>query len=412
MGVAMISVAEALQRVLDGVDRMPVETVNLAAAHGRVLARDVVARMTQPPTDVSAMDGYAVRAADVGSVPATLTQVGASAAGKAFDGAIGPGQTARIFTGAAVPAGADAIVIQEDTEAAGDQITMNEAVPLGHYVRPAGLDFTQGDVGIPAHRVLSARDIGLSAAMNVPWLTVTRAPRIALLATGDEIVRPGEPVGPNQIISSNTLALMGLIKASGGEAIDLGIARDDEDSLRALAAGARGADMLVTLGGASVGDHDLVRKVLGQDGLELDFWRIAMRPGKPLIFGKIGQAPMKGTPMMGMPGNPVSSLVCGLVFLRPAIRAMLGLDPHSATQTARLGQDLTANDQRQDYLRATAEMDEQGELVVTPFGKQDSSMLSRLARAHCLILRAPHAESAKTGDRVEILPLNGDSAGI
>ncbi len=403
----MISVAEALQRILDGVHRMPTESINLADAHGRVLARDVTARLTQPPTDVSAMDGYAVRAADVAEVPATLTQIGESAAGSAFDGTIGAGQTARIFTGAPVPKGADAIVIQEDTEAAGDQITMKESASAGHFVRPAGLDFSQGDVGIAANRVLSARDVGLAAAMNVPWLTVARRPRIALLATGDEIVRPGEPVGPNQIISSNTIALMGLIKASGGEAIDLGIARDDEDSLRALASGARGADMLVTLGGASVGDHDLVRKVLGQDGLELDFWRIAMRPGKPLIFGRIGE-----TPMMGMPGNPVSSLVCGIVYLRPAIRAMLGLDPHASNQTAVLGADLPANDQRQDYLRATATLNGDGEMVVKPFEKQDSSMLSRLAKADCLILRAPHAEPAKAGERVEILPLNGETTGI
>lgn len=403
----MISVAEALQRILDGVHRMPTENISLADAHGRVLARDVTARLTQPPTDVSAMDGYAVRAADVAEVPATLTQIGESAAGNAFAGTVGAGQTARIFTGAPVPDGADAIVIQEDTEAAGDQITMKEAPGAGQFVRPAGLDFHHGDVGITANRVLSSRDVGLAAAMNVPWLTVARRPRIALLATGDEIVRPGEPVGPNQIISSNTIALMGLIKASGGEAIDLGIASDDEDSLRALASGARGADMLVTLGGASVGDHDLVRKVLGQDGLELDFWRIAMRPGKPLIFGNIG-----GTPMMGMPGNPVSSLVCGIVYLRPAIRAMLGLDPHAANQTARLGQDLPGNDQRQDYLRATATLNEDGETVVIPFGKQDSSMLSRLARADCLVLRSPYAAPAKVGERVEILPLNGETTGI
>ncbi len=403
----MLSVAEALQRVLDGVAAMPTETVSLAAAHGRVLARDVTARLTQPPADVSAMDGYAVRAEDVAQVPSSLTQIGESAAGRAFDGTVGPGQTVRIFTGAPVPKGADAIVIQEDTEADGDQITMKEAAPQGQFVRPAGLDFSQGDVGIKAPRMLSARDVGLAAAMNVPWLTVARAPRIALLATGDEIVRPGEPVGTNQIISSNTLALMGLIRASGGEAIDLGIARDDEDSLRALVSGAKGADMLVTLGGASVGDHDLVRKVLGEDGLELNFWRIAMRPGKPLIFGRIGE-----TPMMGMPGNPVSSLVCGLVYLRPAIRAMLGLDPHATTLSAVLGQDLGENDQRQDYLRATAEKDGRGEMVVTPFQKQDSSMLSRLAKADCLIIRAPLAPPAQAGDRVEIVPLDSETTGI
>ncbi|MDA1101673.1 MAG: molybdopterin molybdotransferase MoeA [Proteobacteria bacterium] len=403
----MISVAEALQRILDGVRTMPTETINLAAAHGRVLARDVVARVTQPPTNVSAMDGYAVRADDVGSVPVSLTQIGESAAGRAFDGSVGPGQTVRIFTGAPVPEGADAIVIQEDTEASGDRITMTEAAAIGRFIRPAGLDFTHGDVGITANRVLSARDVGLAAAMNVPWLTVTRRPRIALLATGDEIVRPGEPVAANQIISSNTIALMGLIKASGGEAIDLGIASDDAGSLRALAAGARGADMLVTMGGASVGDHDLVRQVLGQDGLNLNFWRIAMRPGKPLLFGAIGD-----TPMMGMPGNPVSSLVCGIVYLRPAIRAMLGLDPHANSMTARLGRDLPANDQRQDYLRANSSIDPAGEVIVTPFDQQDSSMLSRLAQADCLVIRPPHAEPAKAGDRVKILPLNGESSGI
>ena len=403
----MISVAEALQRILDGVHQMPTETISLSAGHGRVLARDVVARVTQPPTDVSAMDGYAVRADDVARVPAILTQIGESAAGSAFEGSLGAGQTVRIFTGAPVPTGADAIVIQEDTEASGDQITMTEAATQGRFIRLAGLDFQQGDVGIAANRVLSARDVGLAAAMNVPWLTVTRRPRIALLATGDEIVRPGEPVGPNQIISSNTIALMALIRASGGEAIDLGIASDDEVSLRALAAGARGADMLVTVGGAAVGDHDLVRKVLGQDGLDLNFWRIAMRPGKPLLFGAIGD-----TPMMGMPGNPVSSLVCGIVYLRPAIRAMLGLDPNANSQTARLGRDLPANDQRQDYLRAASSHNEAGDLIVTPFEKQDSSMLSRLAQANCLVLRPPHAKPAKAGDRVEILPLDGQFTGI
>ena len=403
----MISVAEALQRILDGVHRMPTETISLAAAHGRVLARDVVARVTQPPTDVSAMDGYAVRANNLTQVPTTLTQIGESAAGSAFDGSLAAGQTVRIFTGAPVPMGADAIVIQEDTEVSGDQITMTEAATQGRFIRPAGLDFHLGDVGIAANQVLSARNVGLAAAMNVPWLTVTRRPRIALLATGDEIVRPGEPVGPNQIISSNTIALMALIQASGGEAIDLGIASDDEGSLRALAAGARGTDMLVTLGGASVGDHDLVRKVLGQDGLDLNFWRIAMRPGKPLLFGTIGD-----TPMMGMPGNPVSSLVCGIVYLRPAIRAMLGLDPHASSQTARLGCDLPANDQRQDYLRAANSHNEAGDLIVTPFEKQDSSMLSHLSQADCLVLRPPHAVSAKAGDRVEILPLNSEKTGI
>jgi len=403
----MISVAEALQRVLDSVEKMPTETVTLAAAHGRVLAQDVIARLTQPPTDVSAMDGYAVQAKDVAKVPVTLIEIGESAAGKAFNGTIGPGETTRIFTGAAVPKGANAIVIQEDTAADGNQITVHKSAPEGHYIRPAGLDFSTGDVGIRADKILSARDVGLAAAMNVPWITVRRIPRIALLATGDEIVRPGEPVGPNQIISSNTIALMGLIKAAGGEYIDLGIAADDEDSLRALTQNAHGADMLITLGGASVGDHDLVRKVLGKDGLELNFWRIAMRPGKPLIFGKIGK-----TPMMGMPGNPVSSLVCGLIYLRPAIHAMLGLNPQEIIQTAILGENLRGNDERQDYLRAKIAKNSNGECVVSPFEKQDSSMLLNLTRADCLIIRAPHEKPTRAGDIVEIIPLDGETMGI
>lgn len=399
----MISVEEARARILAQVSAMPVETVSIATAHNRALAKDVVARVTQPPADVSAMDGYAVRAADVAGVPARLTVIGESAAGNGFDGEVGAGQAVRIFTGAPLPAGGDSIVIQEDTERDGDIVIVNEGVTQGTYVRPAGLDFSAGEIGLAAPRRLTARDIGLAAAMNVPWLEVRRRPRIALLATGDEIVRPGEPLAENQIVSSNTLALAGLINACGGEAVDLGIAKDDEDSLRQMAAGAHGADMLITLGGASVGEHDLIREVLGEEGLEIDFWRIAMRPGKPLIWGRIGEIPM-----LGLPGNPVSSLVCALVYLRPAIMRMLGLpdDNDETLSRARLGTDLAANDQRQDYLRATCSRNEEGETIASPFGKQDSSMLSRLAKADCLIIRPPHAPAAKAGDFVEIIRLS------
>lgn len=404
----MIPVAEARGRILAEMPVMPVEVVSLAAGHRRVLAEDVIARVTQPPADVSAMDGYAVRAADVANVPTTLTCIGAAPAGQAFDGTVGPGQTVRIFTGGPVPAGADAIVIQEDTTRDGDIVTVTESAPAGRYIRPTGLDFKAGNVGIAAGRRLTARDIGLAAAMNVPWLTVRRRPRIALLATGDEIVRPGEPIGPNQIVSSNALALMALIEGAGGEPTDLGIARDNEDSLKRMAAGVHGADMLVTLGGASVGEHDLVRKVLGAEGLELDFWQIAMRPGKPLMFGKIG-----GIPMLGLPGNPVSSLICGLILLYPAIGAMLGVGPHTdLTQTAVLGVDLGENDRRQDYLRAKLERDSDGRVVATPYPRQDSSMLSFLARAECLVIRPPHAPAAKAGENVEILPLDGHPATV
>ena len=390
---------------------MPVETVDLAHARGRVLAENVIARVTQPPTDVSAMDGYAVRAEDVATVPATLSRVGTAPAGGAYEGKVGPGETVRIFTGGPVPKGADTIVIQEDTEAGGDDdgtVVVLESAAKGAYVRPAGLDFSEGKAGITAGQVLGARDIGLAAAMNVPWLQVRRKPLVAILATGAEIVRPGEPIGPNQIVSSNALALAALVEATGGAAIDLGIALDNPKSLRQHVTAAKGADMLVTLGGASVGEHDLIRSVLGDEGLALDFWQIAMRPGKPLMFGRFHDMVM-----MGMPGNPVSSLVCGLIYLRPALRQMLGLNPDEGLrQSALLGCDLLANDRREDYLRATLTRRDDGEPIATPFEKQDSSMLSHLADADCLVVRPPHAPAAKAGERVAIVPLSDTFQGV
>ncbi len=405
----LIPVVEALERILKQLPLMPAESIAIDHAHGRVLAADVVARVTQPPFAVSAMDGYAVRAADVAGVPVSLKQIGEAPAGHGFDGGVGSGECVRIFTGGRLPDGTDAIVIQEDTEVMADGgVVMNTVVPEGHYVRPAGLDFNTGEVGLSAGTVLNARDIGLAAAMNTPWVTVRRRPRVALLATGDEIVRPGEPMGADQIVSSNSLALAALVRASGGEAIDLGIAEDNEASLRAMAAGARGADILVTLGGASVGDHDLVQSVLGDQGLEVDFWRIAMRPGKPLMFGKIGDIVM-----LGLPGNPVSSLVCGLIYLRPAIRTMLQISGDDRQQaTGRLTTALPANDQRQDYLRAKLEYDGDGTPLVTPFGKQDSSMLSLLSRSDCLAIRPAHAAAAAAGTEIEIILLGDGMVSI
>jgi len=399
----MIPVQDAKQRILAAFDKLPPELVPLGEALGRVLAEDVVARVTQPPVAMSAMDGYAVRAADVAKVPATLRQIGSAPAGGAFDGTVGPGECVRIFTGGPMPRGSDAVVIQEDTTAEGAAITVRESAAAGRYVRRAGLDFKAGDVGIPAGRVLNARDIGFAAAMNHPWLKVVRKPRVAIIATGDEVVLPGDPLGPNQIVSSNGPALAAFVTASGGEPISLGIAPDSAAALQSMADGARGADLLVTTGGASVGDHDLVRSALGERGLVLDFWQIAMRPGKPLIFGKIGD-----TPLLGLPGNPVSSLVCALVFLRPALSRMLGLAEPAAAErpTARLGRDLEANDRREDYLRATLTVDAAGRLVATPFEKQDSSMLSLLAKADCLVVRPPHAPAAKAGETVEIIALD------
>ena len=400
----MIPVADAVARITAAFSPLPAETVPLAAAHGRVLAADIVARLTQPPFAVSAMDGYAARAADVAQVPATLRQIGSVPAGARFAGTVGPGEAVRIFTGAPVPDGADTIVIQENTSADGTAVTVRASAPAGRYIRPAGLDFRAGEVGVAAGRRLDARAIGLAAAMNRPWLSVRRKPRIALLATGDEIVMPGEPLGENQIVSSNTHALRAVVEGCGADAIDLGIARDDAESLVRLAAGARGADLLVTTGGASVGEHDLIRDALKDEGLALDFWKIAMRPGKPLMFGSVG-----GTRLLGLPGNPVSSLVCAVIFLRPAIARMLGADEGTAPATARasLGADVAANDERQDYLRAALGRDENGTLIATPFAKQDSSMLSLLVKAQCLVVRPPHAPAAPQGTAVEIIPLEG-----
>ncbi|MBM3541987.1 MAG: molybdopterin molybdotransferase MoeA, partial [Alphaproteobacteria bacterium] len=375
---------------------------------GRVLAEDVRARRTQPPADVSAMDGYAARAADLATIPATLTQIASIPAGGAYDGTLGAGECARIFTGAPLPKGADTIVIQENTEAGGARILIKEGAAKGRFVRPAGLDFKEGDVGLTAGRVLSARDVGLAAAMNVPWLSVRRRPRVAILPTGDEIVMPGEAIGPNQIVSSNGLALAAFVEAAGGEATLLGTAPDDARALRAIAQGARGADLLVTTGGASVGEHDLVRDALAEDGLVLDFWKVAMRPGKPLIFGHL-----HGVPVLGLPGNPVSTLVCALIFIRPAIEAMLGIvRPNAPATTAVLGADLAANDQRQDYLRARLTQGPDGRPVATPYAKQDSSMISLIAHSDCLVVRPPFAPAAKAGEAVEIIPLSGGIASI
>ena len=397
----MLSVDDAQKRILDAARQTPAEQITLSDALGRVLAEDVAARRTQPPKAVSAMDGYAVRAEDVASVPATLKIVGYAPAGGEHDGAVGDGEAVRIFTGGPVPDGADAIVIQEDTEADGDTVTVKESAPRGRYIRPAGLDFADGDVLLGKGRLITARDVGLIAAMNVPWLMVRRKPRVAILATGDEVVMPGDPLGPNQIVSSNGLSLAAAVRAFGGEPVLLGVAPDDREALASMAAGAAGADMLLTTGGVSVGEHDLVQSVLGQQGLEVDFWRIAMRPGKPLMFGRIHDSMM-----IGLPGNPVSTLVCAMIFVRPALRAMMGLDAApSPTVTARLAAPLDRNDRRQDYLRATLEHDSTGQLLVRSFEKQDSSMMAPLAKADCLIVRAPHAEPAEVDEIVEILPM-------
>ncbi len=395
----MISVADALARVISSVKLLSVEQVSLDGALGRVLAEDFAARVSHPPVAVSSMDGYAVRAEDLAANPATLKVIGEAAAGHGFGAVIGAGQAARIFTGAPLPAGADAVVMQEDCERSGDQVTVGERVDAGRFIRPAGLDFREGQILLHSGLVLTARQIGLAAAMNVPWLMVRRKPRIAYLATGNEVVMPGDPLRLEQIISSNSLALGAYIRVLGGIPVNLGIAGDDTESLDRLLAGASQADILVTIGGVSVGDYDLVRKVLDEKGMELGFHRVAMRPGKPVMFGCLGTMAV-----LGLPGNPVSAGVTTVVFLKAAVEAMLGIGGGGEPMpTALLGRDLIANDQRQEYLRANLGHDADGNLVATPFTAQDSAMMARFAAADCLIVRPPLAAAAKAGARVEII---------
>jgi len=398
----MISVADARARICDTFSPLATEMVAVTKAAGRVLTESLTARRTQPPKAVSAMDGYAVRAADVITVPAKLKVVGEAPAGGAFKGTVGAGEAVRIFTGGPVPNGADTIVIQEDTDLGSPDVTVGESAHEGQHVRRAGIDFNEGEVLINCGRRLGARDIGLAAAMNHPWIAVTRKPRVAILATGDEVVRPGDPLGPNQIVSSNGPALAAFIESRGGVAIDLGIAKDNEASIQTLAQGARGADLLVTMGGVSVGDRDLVQKVLGDAGLKVDFWRIAMKPGKPLMFGQLG-----GVPVLGLPGNPVSSMVCALLFLGPALDKMLGLAGTGLPVIrARLGANIRANNFREDYMRTTLDTDGDGSPVAMPLAIQDSSMMSALARADGLIIRLPDAPAATVGDWVEVIQLS------
>lgn len=399
----MISVAEAFQFVTDNVSPCAVEEVPLKECLGRVLAKDVAAKISHPPVAVSSMDGYALRAVDADNAPFVLKQVGESPAGGGYDGVVGPGETVRIFTGAPLPAGADAVEMQENTEIDGDQITFQQNVPADKFIRPAGLDFAEGDVLIEAGTVLGARHVGLAAAMNLPSLPVSRKPRVAILATGNEVAMPGEDLGPSQIITSNSFALHAYITAMGGEPVDLGIAGDTMEDLRSKLSGAEDYDILVTIGGVSVGDYDLVGNVLEEKGLKQIFHKIAQRPGKPLLFGKIGDLCV-----FGMPGNPVSTGVCSMLYLKRAIMLMLGVNvDDEKMESAVLGEDLSENDQRQDYLRGRLEINDKGERVAWPFSKQDSSMQAKFAEADCLIVRAPHAPALKTGDRVDILPLRG-----
>jgi molybdopterin molybdotransferase len=398
--MALLSVAEALQRVLAHASPLPPEEIPLQEAAGSVLAYDLKALRTQPPADVSAMDGYAVRAADVANAPVRLRIVGEVAAGRPFAASVGAGEAARIFTGGFVPEGADTVVIQEVTARNGDAVEIQKTTTKGRNVRVTGLDFRAGETLLKKGHRLTARDLALAAGMNHPLLPVYRRPRIGLFATGDELVPPGREPGPGQIVYSNGFSLAALARAEGAEVTDLGVVHDTLQATVTAIRDARElpADILVTTGGASVGEYDLVQQAFAKEGMDLSFWKVAMRPGRPLMHGRLG-----AMHVLGLPGNPVSSYVCAFLFLVPLIRRMSGrTDLVQQTEQAVLGCDLGENDERADYLRALLENGPDG-AVATPFPVQDSSMMAPLAKAGCLVIRAPHAPPAKAGSRCEIL---------
>jgi molybdopterin molybdotransferase len=396
-------VSDALAAVLAGAEPLPEQMVSLDEAYHRVLAHDVAARRTQPPQAMSAMDGYAVRAADAATIDSRLTVIGEVAAGRPFARAVGAGEAVRIFTGGVVPDGADAVVIQEDTVADSTSVTIKETAIAGRHIRPAGVDFREGDVLLRKGTLLTERDLALAAAMNHPQLAVCRRPRVAILATGDELVMPGITPGYGQIVYSNGYALHALARGEGAETIDLGVA---SDTLEATSAGIRraresGADILITTGGASVGDHDLVQQALRDEGISMAFWKIAIRPGKPMMHGRLG-----AMRVIGLPGNPVSSYVCAFLFMVPLIRALSGRSViHHRRERAVLGRDLGANDQREDYLRARLELRDDGTSVALPVSHQDSSLLANLAAAQVLLVRPPFAPKAEAGSPCEVLRL-------
>lgn len=402
--MALTPVPVALKALLDSVPAAtPAETLPLAQCAWRVLAADVAALRTQPPFANSAMDGYAVRSDDL-APGIELRVIGESAAGRSFGGAVSSGGAVRIFTGAPIPEGADTILIQEHADGVGTgTIRVRESARKGKFIRAAGLDFTAGDVLLRTGRRLDSAALGLAAAAGHPTLPVRAKPLVAILATGDELVAPGETVGPDQIVASNSFSLAALVEQAGATALDLGIARDNHPDLAARIARAReaGADVLITLGGASVGAHDLVQEALTRAGMALGFWKIAMRPGKPMMTGRLGQMVA-----VGLPGNPVSSIVCGHLFVVPLIEALLGMPSpeRDRSEPGILGRDMPANDEREDYLRSDLTLTQAG-WEATPFARQDSSMLGLLARAQALAIRPAFAEPAQKGDPCRFIRL-------
>lgn len=399
--MSLLPVDEARARILKGVKPLPPETVKLEMALGRVLAKAVMAKRDQPPFAGSAMDGYAVRAEDVTTVPVQLALIGTSAAGRAYSGTLRPGTAVRILTGAPLPKGADAVVIQENTSRVGPLLTVLQPSSPGKHVRHPGLDFAEGDELVPANRKLGPRDIGLLSAGNAAKVSVRRKPRIVVFATGDELILPGQKPRPDQIVSSNSHALQALAESFGAEVINLGIVRD---TLKATITAVRkglNADILISTGGASVGDTDFVQEAFKACDVRIDFWKIALRPGKPFMYGRRGK-----THVMGLPGNPVSALITARIFLKPLIAAMQGFPTEEPETLARLTAAMPANDGRQDYVRAALSVAADGTRTVTPFAAQDSSMQRTLQQSQALIIRPPEAPAAPANSLVPVLILD------
>ncbi len=401
----LLTVDDALARILASAEPSTSKTVSLSDAYGRVLSQDLVAKRTQPPFSASAMDGYAVRASDISNAPSRLKLIGESAAGHGYRGKVSKGETIRIFTGAPVPEGADTIAIQENVSADDDGafVVIQQSEPEGRFVRPAGLDFREGDIGLQSNTRIGSAEVSLAASMNYAEVPVRQKPRVAIISSGDELVSPGGELDQDQIVSSNSFGVLGIVESAGGNPIDLGIARDTLVALDDKILQAQDCDVVITLGGASVGDHDLVQQALKNAGVQLNFWSLAMKPGKPVMFGTLKRAGRTQI-YLGLPGNPVSSLVCAIVFVAPLIRKMLGLATDLDLQQAVLACDMPASGPRQEYMRASADK-QNGQLNVSPFANQDSSILSNLVKADCLVIRPANATAAAKGERCEILML-------
>lgn len=401
--MALMPIAEALALVLKDAHPLGIEEAPLADAFDRALAADLPALRTQPPANVSAMDGYAVRAADAATVPVALKVIGEVAAGHPYTGAVGPGEAVRIFTGGVIPGDCDAVVIQEDTRRDGDAVTIKEAARPGRHIRRAGIDFKEGEVLLARGRRLGDRDLMVAASMNYPRVPVYRRPSLVLFGTGDELVPPGTPARPGEIVYSNGYGIAALASRAGTSVTHAGIVADRMDDMIAAIRNARdgGANILVTTGGASVGDYDLVHKALAAEDMSLSFWKLALRPGKPMLHGRLGDMHV-----LGLPGNPVSAYVCAYLFLVPLIRKLSGISPvEHVTEPAIIGRDVPENDMRAEYMRATLSRNSDGAIVATPLPVQDSSLMATLSRADCLVIRPPHAPAAKAGSPCTITKL-------